>query len=58
MIGRAHQRFLQSRFGLPNTVNEAAIKAECKSGLWTVEMPKRAESKSKQAKDQVTHNGN
>ena len=45
-------------FGLPNTVNTEAIKAEYKNGVLTVEMPKRAESKPKQVKINVSTNGN
>lgn len=44
-------------FSLPNTVNTDAIKAEYKQGVLTVELPKRAESKPKQVKVNVT-NGN
>jgi HSP20 family protein len=43
---------------LPNTVNAEAIKAEYKNGVLTIEMPKRAESKPKQVKINITNNGN
>jgi HSP20 family molecular chaperone IbpA len=35
-----------------------AIKAEYKNGVLTIEMPKRAESKPKQVKINVSTNGN
>jgi len=43
-------------FSLPNTVNTEAIKAEYKNGVLTIELPKRAESKPKQVKVNVTSN--
>ena len=52
-IERTYGSFSRS-FGLPNTVNTEAIKAEYKNGVLTVEMPKRAESKPKQVKINVT----
>ena len=55
-IERAYGSFSRS-FGLPNTVNTEAIKADYKNGVLTVELPKRAESKPKQVKVNVT-NGN
>lgn len=55
-IERTYGSFSRS-FGLPNTVNTEAIKAEYKNGVLTVEMPKRAESKPKQVKVNIT-NGN
>ncbi|MFZ3199657.1 MAG: Hsp20/alpha crystallin family protein [Candidatus Acidiferrales bacterium] len=45
-------------FSLPNTVNSEAIKAEYKNGVLTVELPKRAESKPKQVKINVTNGKN
>lgn len=45
-------------FSLPNTVNTEAIKAEYKQGVLTVELPKRAESKPKQVKVNVTNGNN
>ena len=55
-VERAYGSFSRS-FSLPNTVNSEAIKAEYKNGVLKVEMPKRAESKPKQVKVNVT-NGN
>jgi HSP20 family molecular chaperone IbpA len=49
---------VERSFGLPNAVHTAAIRAEYKSGVWTVKMPKRAEPKAKQAQDYVTNKGN
>jgi len=43
-------------FSLPNTVNTEAIEAEYKNGVLTIELPKRAESKPKQVKVNVTSN--
>jgi HSP20 family protein len=56
-VERTYGSFSRS-FGLPNTVNTEAIKAQYKNGVLTVEMPKRAESKPKQVKINVTNNGN
>ena len=56
-IERTYGSF-SGHFGLPSTVNTEAIKAEYKNGVLTVEMPKRAESKPKQVKINVTNNGN
>lgn len=55
-VERAYGSFSRS-FSLPNTVDTEAIKAEYKSGVLTVLMPKRAESKPKQVKI-TTSNGN
>ena len=55
-IERTYGSFSRS-FSLPNTVNTEAIKAEYKNGVLTVQLPKRAESKPKQVKVNVT-NGN
>jgi HSP20 family protein len=55
-IERTYGAFSRS-FSLPNTVNSEAIKAEYKNGVLTVEMPKRAESKPKQVRINVTTNG-
>ena len=55
-VERSYGSFSRS-FGLPNTVNTEAIKAEYKNGVLSVELPKRAESKPKQVKVNVT-NGN
>jgi HSP20 family protein len=54
-IERTYGAFSRS-FSLPNTVNTEAIKAEYKNGVLTVELPKRAESKPKQVKVNVTNN--
>jgi HSP20 family protein len=56
-IERTYGSFSRS-FSLPNTVNTEAIKAEYKNGVLTVEMPKRAESKPKQVKVNVTNGDN
>jgi HSP20 family protein len=53
-IERTYGSFSRS-FGLPNTVNTEAIKAEYENGVLTVELPKRAESKPKQVKINVTN---
>lgn len=54
---RSYGSFSRS-FSLPNTVNTDAIKAEYKNGVLTVELPKRAESKPKQVKVNVTNSQN
>lgn len=56
-IERRYGSFSRS-FGLPNTLNTEAIKAEYKNGVLTVELPKRAESKPKQVKINVTNGKN
>ena len=56
-IERTYGSFSRS-FGLPNTLNTEAIKAEYKNGVLTVELPKRAESKPKQVKIGVTNGKN
>jgi HSP20 family protein len=56
-IERTYGSFSRS-FGLPTTVNTEAIKADYKNGVLTVEMPKRAESKPKQVKINVTNGHN
>jgi len=56
-IERSYGSFSRS-FSLPNTVNTEAIKAEYKHGVLTVELPKRAESKPKQVKVNVTNGNN
>ena len=53
-IERSYGAFTRS-FGLPNTVNTEAIKAEYNNGVLTVQLPKRAESKPKQVKVNVTN---
>jgi len=54
---RSYGSFSRS-FSLPNTVNTDAIEAEYKNGVLTVELPKRAESKPKQVKVNVTNSQN
>ena len=56
-VERTYGSFSRS-FSLPNTVNNEAIKAEYKNGVLTVELPKRAESKPKQVKVNVTNGNN
>jgi HSP20 family protein len=56
-VERTYGSFSRS-FSLPNTVNSEAIKAEYKNGVLTVELPKRAESKPKQIKVNVTTGNN
>jgi HSP20 family protein len=43
---------------LPTTVDTESIKANYKNGVLTVELPKRAESKPKQVKINVTNGRN
>lgn len=54
---RTYGSFSRS-FSLPNTVNTENIKAEYKNGVLTVELPKRAESKPRQVKVNVTGSNN
>lgn len=56
-VERAYGLFSRS-FSLPNSVNTEAIKAEYKNGVLTVELPKRAESKPKQVKINITGSQN
>ena len=56
-IERTYGSFSRS-FSLPNTINTEAIKADYKNGVLTVEIPKRAESKPKQVKVNVTNGNN
>jgi HSP20 family protein len=56
-IERSYGSFSRS-FSLPNTINMESIKAEYKNGTLTVEMPKRAESKPKQVKINVSNSHN
>jgi HSP20 family protein len=53
-VERAYGSFSRS-FSLPNTVNHEAIKADFHNGVLTVTLPKRAESKPKQVKVNVTN---
>jgi len=55
-IERTYGLFSRS-FSLPSTVDNGSIKADYKNGVLTVELPKRAESKPRQVKINVTgHN--
>lgn len=45
-------------FSLPNTVDAQAIKAQYTDGVLTVTLPKRAESKPKQVKINITNGKN
>ena len=56
-VERAYGSFSRS-FSLPNTVDTESIKANYKDGVLTVELPKRAESKPKQVKINVTNSHN
>ena len=56
-IERTHGSFRRT-FALPDAVNTEAIKAEYKNGVLTVELPKRAESKPKQVKVNITNGNN
>jgi HSP20 family protein len=56
-IERTYGSFSRS-FSLPNTISTESIKAEYKNGVLTVEMPKRADSKPKQVKINVTNGQN
>ena len=53
-VERSYCSFSRS-FSLPTTVNSEAIKAQYTNGVLTVELPKRAESKPKQVKVNVTN---
>lgn len=54
---RSYGSFSRS-FSLPNTVDAQAIKAQYTDGVLTVSLPKRAESKPKQVKINVTNGKN
>jgi HSP20 family protein len=56
-VERTYGSFSRS-FSLPTTVNTESIHAEYKNGVLTVQLPKRAESKPRQVKVNVTTNGN
>ncbi len=56
-IERTYGSFSRS-FSLPTTVSTESIQAEYKNGVLTVQLPKRAESKPRQVKVNVTTNGN
>ena len=53
-VERAYGSFSRS-FSLPNTVDTAAIQANYKNGVLRVHLPKRAESKPKQVKIDVSN---
>lgn len=53
-IERTYGSFSRS-FSLPSTVDSGSIKADYKNGVLTVELPKRAESKPRQVKINVTN---
>jgi HSP20 family protein len=55
-VERAYGTFSRS-FSLPNTVNPEAIGAEYKSGVLTITLPKREESKPRQVKVTVNAAG-
>lgn len=54
---RSYGSFSRS-FSLPNTVDTQAIKAQYAEGVLTVTLPKRAESKPKQVKINITNGKN
>lgn len=54
---RSYGSFSRS-FSLPNTVDTQAIKAQYTDGVLTITLPKRAESKPKQVKINVTNGKN
>ena len=54
-IERTYGSFSRS-FSLPSTVDSSSIKADYKNGVLTVELPKRAESKTRQVKINVKNN--
>jgi HSP20 family protein len=56
-VERTYGSFSRS-FSLPSTINSESIKAEYKNGVLTIELPKRAESKPKQVKINVTNGHN
>lgn len=56
-VERTYGSFSRS-FSLPNTVNTEAIEASYKNGVLTVQLPKRAESKPKQVRINVTNSHN
>jgi HSP20 family protein len=56
-VERVYGAFSRS-FSLPNSVNNEAIQADYRNGVLTVTLPKRAESKPKQVKINVTNGNN
>ncbi len=55
-VERAYGPFTRS-FSLPNTVSSESVRAEYRSGVLTLHMAKREESKPKQIKISVSGNG-
>jgi HSP20 family protein len=55
-VERAYGAFSRS-FSLPHTVNADAIKAEYRSGVLNLHIPKREEAKPKQIKVNIASNG-
>ncbi len=56
-VERSYGAFSRS-FSLPNTVNTEAIQASYQNGVLKVELPKRAETKPKQVKVNVSNGHN
>jgi HSP20 family protein len=56
-VERTYGTFSRS-FCLPNSVDNEAIRADYQNGVLTVTLPKRAESKPKQVKVNVTNGNN
>jgi HSP20 family protein len=54
-VERTYGSFSRS-FSLPSTVDSGSIKADYKNGVLTVQLPKRAESKPRQVRINVTNN--
>lgn len=54
-VERTYGSFSRS-FSLPSTIDSSSVKAEYKNGVLVVELPKRAESKPRQVKINVTNN--
>lgn len=54
-VERTYGSFSRS-FSLPSTIDSSSVKAEYKNGVLTVGLPKRAESKPRQVKINVTNN--
>ena len=54
-VERTYGSFSRS-FSLPSTVDNGSIKADYQNGVLTVQLPKRAESKPRQVKINVTNN--
>lgn len=54
-VERTYGSFSRS-FSLPSTIDSSSVKAEYKNGVLAVGLPKRAESKPRQVKINVTNN--